>query len=349
MSAVFGGTTGVANVTFNGDITKFGSLSTNLTPIDGQQYTSTIQQNMGRVDRIVIDKNGKIKALTGTPGVDNLSPPIEPADSLTINLLFVPPYPSVPQQKDSNYINVIDKGIGSQKFTVQRATNHTVAIPVISDNQIKVYQPSAYTMKDVAALERRISTLEHYVSLSQLEQGVNNLAIPSTVNGNINRFKYGFFADSFQTTTYSDLQHPEYKATIIANQVVAKQTLNNIEFRFNSANAQTAAGVSGLFLTLPYTQVVLVQQSFATNGAITTTTTTVTTTANTSTPPSPPITYNGQLSCSPTSFTLISKVDTTDVRSVDSNNGGNKYDGIGSTIVYGGGTTSGINSKMNQA
>jgi len=255
-------------VYFTGDTVKYSSLTPTTFPIDGQPYTSTVQYYQGRVDRIVIDKTGKIKTLRGTPGNDNLSPPPEPKDNLTINLLYIPPYPSVPQKKDSNYINIIDKGMGSQVYQIQRSIAHTIAVPVVPDSQISVFQPAAYTMKDIAALERRIAALEYSVTLSKLEKSVSNLAIPSSINGAINRFKYGFFSDNFTSSAQSDLQNPEYKASIINNEVTAKTILNNLEFGYNLANSTTNSAVTGLFLTLPYTQAVLVSQNNATNGAI---------------------------------------------------------------------------------
>jgi len=255
-------------VYFTGDTVKYSSLTATTFPIDGQLYNSTVQYYQGRVDRIVIDKSGKIKALRGTPGNDNLSPPPEPKDNLTINLLYVPPYPSVPQKKDSNYINIIDRGMGSQVYQIQRAISHTIAVPVVPDSQITVFQPAAYTMKDIATLERRIAALEYNVTLSKLEKSISNLAIPSSINGAINRFKYGFFSDNFTSSSQSDLQNPEYKASLINNEITAKQILNNLEFSYNVANSTTNSSVTGLFLTLPYTQTILVTQNNATNGAI---------------------------------------------------------------------------------
>jgi len=302
---------GSATLVFNGDTVKFSSLTTQLFPIDGAMYTQSVTQYMGRVDRIIVDKTGNIKVLSGTPGTGTLSPPAEPPDSMTINLLFVPPYPSIPQQLDSNYTSIVDKGIGSQVYSVQRITNHSIAVPVIPDSQISILQPQAYSMKQIATLERRIAALEQYVSLSQLEQGINNLAIPSSINANINRFKYGFFADNFTTTNYTDINNPEYSATIIKNEVTAKQILNNIEFGFNTANVSTNSAINGLFLTLPYAQTVLLSQLSATNGAI----------SNTTSQPvevkdPPPVTqYHGKLVSNPPTFTLITKIDDDDLHS----------------------------------
>ena len=326
---------GNTQLTFVGDIVKFGSSLGNYTfPIDGASFTSTTTFYQGRVDRVVVDSSGIIKSLPGVAGVDNLVAPAEPIDSLTINLLYIPPYPSMPDMKDSNITSIIDRGIGSQKYTNQRQTFHTVSVPSLSTSQISSYQPAAYTMKDIGVLERRIKALESYVSLSQLEQAASKLAIPSSINGAINRFKYGFFADAFLTSAYSDLQNPEYSATIINNEVIAKQTLNNIEFGYNlaySAPTGSTANVTGIFLTLPYVENSILSQPNATNGAITTTGYT----PPPSPPPPPPPRYYGTLVSNPTSFTLITKVDTSSGGAANSSQGSNYSVGPSTTPLLG--------------
>ena len=69
-------------------------------------------------------------------------------------------------------------------------------------------------MEDIGGLERRIKDLEYYVSLTVLELGIKDLRLPSSLSPNINRFKYGFFADSLDDLKYTDVNSVEYKAAI---------------------------------------------------------------------------------------------------------------------------------------
>lgn len=249
--------------------TRFGSsasLSAVGFPDPDSRYISDLSHYLGRVDRIVIDKKGRIKAIKGTPSTnDTLSAPAQPADTMTINLLYIPPYPNIPQGKSNNLVTILDKGIANEKFSVQRDANHAITVPLLGQDQIKQYQPNRYSMKDIQNLETRIRTLENQAALSQLEQQVKDLTIPSSIDPTMNRFKYGFFADSFKDPNYSDVQNPEYAASVINNEVVAKQAYTNFEFDF-----LTGDGVTGKFLTLPYsaTEKRLTGQASATSGPI---------------------------------------------------------------------------------
>jgi hypothetical protein len=233
-----------------------------------------------------VDKSGNIKAVKGVPSVSELVAPGQPTDSLTINTVYIPPYPSVPRMKSSNLSTILDKKISSEIYTVKRLNSHTIGVPLTSAALIEEQQPTRYTVSDIHELERRIEALEYYVSLSQLEQTVKSLVIPSSLNGSLNRFKYGFFADNFINTNYTSQDNPEYSADFRNNEVVPKQNILNYEFSF-------ASGVSSKILTLPYNSVNLINQVIATDGAYTN--------------PPAPIVYNGILTPDPRTFTLITK------------------------------------------
>ena len=221
---------------------------------------------IGRVDRVVIDEFGVFKSIKGNPAVQNQVAPDAPADALSINTVYIPPYPSVPQIKSDNLIKILDKKIASIIYTTARVSSHTIQVPVTTETQLEQTQPTRYTVADIHNLERRIAALEYYVSLSQLEQSVKDLVIPSSLNGAINRFKYGFFADNFINNYYSDTDNPEYHAQIENQEVVPSDGRLNYEYEFNVANSTTNASVTGKMLTLPYGNFVLLNQSVATSG-----------------------------------------------------------------------------------
>jgi len=233
-------------------------------PVPDSRFISDLSHYLGRVDRIVIDKTGRIYDVKGKPSnADTLNAPAQPADTMTINLLYIPPYPNIPQQKSTNLVTILDKGIANEKFSVQRDANHEIAIPLLNSDNIKNYQARRYSMQDIQTLEKRIAMLEKQAALTQLETQIKDLTIPSSLDPGINRFKYGFFADDFKTSFYSDILNPEYNASIINNEVVAKQYFCNFEFKF--ANTENA---TGKLLSLPYGQHTITSQLVATSGPV---------------------------------------------------------------------------------
>ena len=246
---------------------KFGSLSSYQFPIDGEHYSSSLNYYMGRADRIVIDKTAVIKVIQGTPATTGMVAPATPDNNLSLNVLVIPPYPSIPLQKDLNYTLITDTKMASvQRMTTNRLTSHIIATPTNANTNISVVQPSGYTMAQIATLENRIASLEYGAQLSQLERSVSNLGIPSSINGAINRFKYGFFSDAFTSNAYSDITNPEYSASWVNNEIVPPKKNMNIEFSFNTANTITANAVSGKSALLPYNESSLISQGIACYG-----------------------------------------------------------------------------------
>lgn len=246
---------------------KFGTLSSYQFPIDGEHYSSRINYYLGRADRVIIDKTATIKNIEGTPATTGMVAPATPDNNLSLNIIVIPPYPSIPLQKDLNYTLITDTKMASvQRLTTNRLTSHIIAKPINVNTSVAVVQPSGYTMAQIATLENRIASLEYGASLSQLERSVSNLGIPSSINGAINRFKYGFFSDAFTSNVHSDVTNPEYSASWVNNEIVPPKKNMNIEFSFNNANTTTAAAVSGKSILLPYNESSLISQSIATTG-----------------------------------------------------------------------------------
>jgi hypothetical protein len=130
-------------------------------------------------------------------------------------------------------------------------------------------------MSDIGSLDRRIGDLEYYVQLSMLESAVRDQIIPSSGNTAINRFKFGFFVDNFETATFSDISNPAYNATLFNGQLTPKKKQINLPFVPEPSNANNAS------LTLPFVEYTLVKQLTATDGPIAVANTTANTVANT--------------------------------------------------------------------
>jgi hypothetical protein len=312
---------------------KFDTSAVHQFPIDGKQYTSSLNYYKARADRIVIDKFATIKVIAGIPGTSEITAPKTPDDNLSLNVVVIPPYPSIPKQKDLNYTLITDTKTASvQRKTTTRLNSHIISIPKNANTEVSVMQPSGYTMEQIATLENRIKALEYGAQLTQLERSVSSLSIPSSINGAINRFKFGYFADGFVSDQFSDLANPEYLASRVNNEIIPPVKTLNIEFKPNTADANTFAATVGTAIMLPYVETTLISQAIATTGLKvpnepdlvstfcqgfdkygtysradgTTFNEIIQVNSYECGYREPPINYNGTLTSSPESFTLIS-------------------------------------------
>ena len=181
-------------------------------PLPGSNLTADISFYLPRIDTITVSKNGKINTLSGSASLKPTSTNI-PSDSILIDQLLIPDYPSIPKNPDVKTLEILNTRMQSEKITDARLKNHIVKNQATSKNTRTEIQPRGYSMADIGNLERRIIDLESQVSLSKLENIVSGQIIPSSLTPNIDRFKYGFFVDDFSTTNYSDITNPQYNAS----------------------------------------------------------------------------------------------------------------------------------------
>ena len=184
-------------------------------PLPDSTLTADFTYYVPRIDNIVVNKNGTIDVIKGaaskTPKL-----PAQPVDTMMVDNIFVPDYPSIPKNPSTNILKILDTKTVSEKYSTTRLKSHIIE-NLLSSVARSTVQPKGYTMSDIGELERRIKDIEYYISLSQLEQNVTNKIIPSSISQNVDRFKYGFFVDDFSTSKYSDTQNPQYAATITFN------------------------------------------------------------------------------------------------------------------------------------
>ena len=142
-------------------------------PTPDANFQTDLQYYLQRADRISIDTNGNVIVSEGIPASNNPQAPVEKNGTMTLGIVSIPPYPSLPSQ-DASYYNRYDYAITSS-----------------------LLQNKRYTMKDIGGLETRIKNLEYYTSLSLLEQSATNLQVRSSITGQ-NRFQNGIFVDPFK-------------------------------------------------------------------------------------------------------------------------------------------------------
>ena len=226
-------------------------------PAPDTDLTANIEYYLGRTDRVVVDNNGQFVVRAGKNGISNYVPP-EPKNSLTLQLLNIPAYPSLPEAKSADMTKIIDTKVANETYG-RRVKNYTVTNLISATDRSRI-QVKGYKMADLASLEKRIKDLEYYVSFTLAEALTRSRFIPTSADSLMDRFRFGFFVDPFTDYNYSDVGNPEFYATIGDNQLSPKLAELNIEFK----PEDNSTGI----ITLPFNEFTIISQNDATDGAI---------------------------------------------------------------------------------
>lgn len=210
-------------------------------PAPNETFEADLTSFMPRIDRITLDSKGQLRITEGVPS-NTPTAPVEAAGAMTLALVQVPPYPTLP-------------------IPEARAVNR----PDLGTN-VSLTQQRRYTMKDIQDIESRIARLEYYSLLNALEQNTKNLVIPSEADPTIDRFKNGFFVDPFDNYNIANTNDPEYSMFIDVYNSEARPIVNqyNIELEYKASLNDANTALTGDTATLAYTQVDFMQQPFAT-------------------------------------------------------------------------------------
>ena len=209
--------------------------------------------------------------------------------------------------------------ISNEVLEIAEITSKPYVYDIKKDIYVNLSDHKRYTMPDIKKLDYRINNLEYYTSLSLLETSTQNLLIED--EDGFNRFKSGFFVDNFSTYNASDINNPSYRASIYSNSLSAPSTKNRIDLTLFSSNNQFSVDEidltntnsnnlkrTGKHLSLDFTEVVDVDQPFASRIA----------NAN----PFSIVTWSGSLTISPTADTWTVSSDIGTRRVADPNRRG---------------------------
>ncbi|MEI6598808.1 MAG: DUF4815 domain-containing protein, partial [bacterium] len=145
-------------------------------PIDpNSTIMADIQYYMPRIDKIFVNKLGQFGVVKG----DSSTHPVAKEDPKDAMVLYV-------------------LRLGAYTF------NAADTIPSIVDNK-------RYTMRDIGKIEKRVSKLEYYTSLSLLEKETSGTQI---FDGAAVRYKNGFVVDSFYGHNIGAITHPDYTVSM---------------------------------------------------------------------------------------------------------------------------------------
>lgn len=250
------GNTAIINPSEPTTVNRFGS-GEKYFPVPNSKMTANVSYYVGRNDRVVLDDRGQFVVVKGTAGSLEAFP-AEPKDSMTIQYLRIPPYPSLPASVSSDLAAIIDTKVANEKYGF-RKTNFKVSTP-INKNQQKRIQVKNYQMNDIASIEKRLTDLEYYVSFTLAEAVAHSKFIPSSLNNALDRYKFGFFVDPFTDYTYADVENPDFYATIENDKLYPKLNSFNIEMESDDDDRK--------ILLFPYQEYTLISQPEATYGAI---------------------------------------------------------------------------------
>ena len=181
-------------------------------PVADGTFESDLLYYLPRIDRVVIGKDGKKKVIKGVAAEKPVKP-LEPAESMTLSVLYIPPFPSLSLENSYSFGRV-DQAV-----------------------RVRPYYYKRYTMKDIAALETRLDRVEYYTALNILEKAAKDLTIPDA-NG-LDRFKNGIFVDAFFGLTNANLTDPSFNASVDAKrgELRPKFDQQNIDIQFNSGSS----------------------------------------------------------------------------------------------------------------
>lgn len=209
------------------------------TPTPNENFTMDMSFYLPRKDVISVDSRGRFSVIRGVPSLTPITPE-SPPDAMTLSVITVAPYPSLPPKEAAR--------IGRNEYTCG-----------ISDRGTK-----RYTMREIGLLDQRLKNVEDYVSITLLEKDTLDLKIPDE-NG-IDRFKNGILVDPFKDHSIGDKTNPDYSCSIdrIKNELRPKFTMDDIKSKFMGTSANVTRHNNDV-ITLPYTHTLFAEQPFATN------------------------------------------------------------------------------------
>lgn len=203
-------------------------------PAIGYDVIADYTYYLPRYDKIYLSGSGTFGVVTGVPSV-NPKAPDTPSDSMLLANVAV------------------------------TAKTETVGADTVS---IETVDNRRYTMRDIAAIDKRLQNVEYYTALSLLEQQTHNLQLFDD-NGNLN-FKNGFIVDPFTGQNIADVASDDFRCSIDPVKTLMRPafSIDNVSFieKVSTIAARSAAHYveNDGIITLPFTEVAEIVQPFAT-------------------------------------------------------------------------------------
>ena len=136
-----------------------------------------------------------------------------------------------------------------------------------SDVQVTRISNQRFTMKDIGRINERLTNVERLTTLSLLEKNAAEFEVLDA-NG-LNRFKSGFVVDNFRGHRVGDAFARDYRNSMDFSEGTLRpvHVTKYVDLEESTASDDARAGAgykkTGDLITLPYTEVVLTEQPFA--------------------------------------------------------------------------------------
>lgn len=201
-------------------------------PVSTTDFSSSYDYYLGRRDLVALTGNRNIELIQGTPSKYPQNPQA-PTRSMVLYSLSVPPYTAFPSNVSVEYV-----------------------------------ENKRYTMSDIGDIDERVSNLEYYVSLKQIESAALEQDIRD-VDG-LSRAKYGIFADTFIGHGFGDSELFDYAIAVDLEGRFTGDGMASNEYltkaKYLKPQVEQASGVAfgSNKITLEYTTEQAIQQPTAT-------------------------------------------------------------------------------------
>jgi hypothetical protein len=195
------------------------------------------QYYLGRRDRLIINERGDFVNVVGI-SADAPTVPNPPQRGMTVAIINIPPFPSLP--------SIIANRSGNPQYGVTFSRE---------DNK-------RYTMRDIGKMQKRIERMEYYTVLNALEKSAEDMVIVGA--DGLDRFKNGILVDSFENLLVGDVTNDDFSASVdpsfkeLSPRFRAYDIPLRVSYTFNVVD-------SGEVITLPYDEVVMIDQPYGTN------------------------------------------------------------------------------------
>lgn len=188
-------------------------------------YTD-IQYYLPRTDKIYVTKIGQFSS---AKGISSTAPaaPADPDDSMVLYTITLGAYTFGP-----------------------------------TDTIVKAIDNRRYTMRDIGRLEKRLSNVEYYTSLSLLEKETSAKQI--LTSSGVPRYKNGFVVDNFVAHNIGAVQHPDYHCSIDTETgTLRPEFYKDYVDLLPDIGASTGITKSDSLVTLSYGEVLAVSQPYS--------------------------------------------------------------------------------------
>lgn len=206
-------------------------------PAHGKSLETTYSYYLGRIDRLYVDEYGDFQTIQGIAS-ENPVTPGAPEKGMTIAVIEIPPFPSLPADLAS-VANKPEYGIKLFPYSIRR-----------------------YTMEDIGDLDKRLSNIEYYTALTLLEKSAKDLTIQDA-NG-LDRFKNGILVDNFEDLSIANVDSDEFSAAHDSayKEILPRQRAYPLDLIISGG-----AGVTdyGEMVTMNSFDVVAIDQPYATS------------------------------------------------------------------------------------